>query len=177
MNAQRQRKEKKVAELQTLFSKAKIVVVTQYSGNSVAALTELREQLAASKSKLQITKNTLALRALEGAQVEHLKPLFTGPTAVATSEDESAITQLPKAIVDFGKTHENLKLLGGAMDGALLEESEVRALASLPSRNDLRSKLIGLILQPASKLITILNQPGAKVARVLSAKAAAGDSN
>ncbi len=172
MSVQRERKEERVAKLQELFSSSKIVVVTHYSGNSVAALTELREQLAASKGKLQITKNRLALRALEGTPNATLKDLFQGPTAIATSDDESAVTQIPKIIVDFGKQHENLKLLGGAMDGALLQENEVRELANLPSINDLRSKLIGLITQPASKLITLFNQPGSTIARVLVARVA-----
>jgi large subunit ribosomal protein L10 len=176
MSAQRERKEEKVAKLQTLFSNAKIIVVTHYSGSSMDALTELRQQLGESGGTFHITKNKLALRALEGTPTESIKPFFTGPTAVAISNDEGAVTQISKAIVDFGKKHENLKLLGGAMDGALLEESEVRALASLPSINDLHSKLIGLILQPASKIITILNQPGSKVVRVLTARASAEDS-
>ena len=122
MSAQRERKEKRVAAMQTMFSSARIVVVTHYSGSSVAALTELREQLAANKGKLQITKNRLALRALDGTQAEPIKELLKGPTAVATAQDEGSITQIPKAIVAFSKQHEHFKVLGGAMDGALLDE-------------------------------------------------------
>ncbi len=173
MSAQRQLKEEKVAQLQETFTSARIVVVAHYAGSSVKALSELREALASTQGKLQITKNKLALRAIEGTDVAAMKDLFTGPTAIVTSSDEDAVTALPKVLVDFGKKHENIKLLGGAMDGAKLEESEVRNLASLPSKNDLRAKLIGLITQPASKIITILNQPSSKIARVLNARVAA----
>lgn len=177
MSLQRERKEQKVVELKEIFDSARIVVVTHYSGSTVADLTQLREHLAANNGKLQITKNRLALHAIEGTKADVLKPYFSGPTAIATSDDEGALTLLPKAIVDFGKTHENLKLVGGVMDGALLDQNEVKALAALPSKNDLRAKLIGLITQPASKIITILNQPGSKIVRVLSARVAGGDSN
>lgn len=173
MSAQRQRKEEKIADLQKKLSTAKIVVLTHYSGNSVAALTELRTQLAANGGFFRITKNSLALLALKGTPAEPLRELFKGPTAIAISDDESQISQIPKTIVDFGKTHKNLKVLGGAMDGALLSEEQVRQLANLPSMNGLRSRLIGFINMPASKLITLLNQPGSQLARILTAKVAA----
>lgn len=175
MNAQREIKEKKVADLQKKLSTAKIMVLTHYSGNSVEALTNLRTQLAANGGSFQITKNTLALLAMKGTPAEVLKELFKGPTAIAISDDENQISQIPKTIVDFGKENENLKILGGAMDGALLNEGQVRELANLPSMNSLRSMLIGLITMPASKLITLFNQPGSQLARILVAKAEAQD--
>ena len=173
MNAQRKRKEEAVAKLHDIFAQAKIIVLAHYDGANVAELTNLRAQLAAEGGRFQITKNSLAARAIEGTGAEALTPLFSGPTAIAFSDDSQAVSHIPKIIVDFGKDHPPLRVRGGAMDGALLDEAAVTQLAQLPSMKDLRAKLIGLINSPATKLAILLNQPASALARITAVRAQA----
>ena len=172
MSAQRQRKEEKVEKLRSLFEDAKIIVVAHYDGSSVKDLTDLRDELSKTSGRFQITKNKLALRAAEGTPAAALKDLFTGPTAIAISNDPADAPKVPKVIVEFGKNHEQIRVIGGAMDGALLDEAAVKRLASLPSIDDLRAKLIGLMTMPATQLAHILTQPASQIARLAAARAA-----
>ncbi len=172
MSVQRQRKEKKVERLHALFDQAKIIVVAHYDGSSVKDLTELRGQLAQTGGSFQVTKNKLALRALEGTAAEGLKGLFTGPTAIAISNDPADTPHVPKILVNFGREHEQIRVLGGAMEGVILDEAAVKRLASLPSIDDLRAKLIGLMKMSATQLANILTQPASQIARLAAARAA-----
>ncbi len=172
MSAQRQRKEKKIEQLHALFEEAKIIVVAHYDGSSVQDLTELRAAFGETSGRFQVTKNTLALRAVEDTPAAALKDLFSGPTAIAVSNDPADAPKVPKILVEFGKNHEQIRILGGAMGGELLDEAAVKRLASLPSIDDLRAKLIGLMTMPATQLAHILTQPASQIVRVLAARAA-----
>ena len=117
----------------------------------------------------KVTKNTLALIALEGTRYAPLSELLTGPTALATSADPVAAA---KAAVDFAKTNDRLEIVGGAMGETVLDSAGVKALAALPSLDELRAKLIGLIQAPATKIARTIAEPGAQLARVIGAYAA-----
>jgi large subunit ribosomal protein L10 len=125
----------------------------------------MREAGAAYK----VTKNTLALIALEGTRYAPLSELLTGPTALATSSDPVAAA---KAAVDFAKTNDRLEIVGGAMGETMLDVEGVKALAALPSLDELRAKIVGLIQAPAAKIARTINEPGAQLARVIGAYAA-----
>jgi large subunit ribosomal protein L10 len=115
---------------------------------------------------VKVAKNRLAKKALEGTDVDHLAPLFKGPTILAYSPD--AVTA-PKVAVDFAKANEQFVILGGAMGKTSLDVNGVKALAALPSLDELRAKLIGLLQAPATKIAQIAAAPASQVARVISA--------
>ena len=146
------------------------VVVTHQSGLSVAEVTQLRRQMRSAGARYRVTKNRLARRALEGTPFAALAPLFTGPTAIAFSRDPVAAA---KAAVDYANRNTKLKVVGGGLSGQVLDEAAVKALATLPSLDELRAKLIGLINAPATKLATLLQTPAGQLARVLAAYAEA----
>jgi len=128
----------------------------------------LRDSQRHARGVFRVTKNTLAKRAIKGTAFEHLEPLFTGPTAIGFSSDPVAA---PKAIVDFAKKNDKLKIIGGGLDGSLLTEAQVKALAELPSLDELRAKLLALLNTPATRIAGILQAPGGQIARVLKAHA------
>ncbi len=165
----RARKTEIVDSLRGVFSDAGVVVVTHYQGMSVAKVTELRRGMLDAGARFRVTKNRLAKIALADTPYSTLADMFTGPTAIAYSADPVAA---PKAAVGFAKQNENLIIIGGALEGNLLSAAEVRALAELPSLDELRAKLIGMLTTPASRLVGILQAPGAQLARVLAAHAA-----
>jgi len=167
----RARKSEIVDGLRGVFSDAGVVVVTHYQGMSVAKVTELRRGMNVAGARFQVTKNSLAKIALADTPYTSLADMFTGPTAIAYSADPVAA---PKAAVGFAKQNENLIIIGGALQGNLLSATEVRALAELPSLDELRGKLVGLLTTPASRLVGVLNAPGGQLARVLSAHAEQG---
>ena len=150
------------------------VVVTHQTGLSVAEVTQLRRQMRRAGARYRVTKNRLVRRALEGTQFEGLAPLFTGPTAIAFSQDPVAAA---KAAVDYANRNTKLTIVGGGLSGQALDVAGVRALATLPSLDELRGKIIGLIQAPATKLAGLLQAPGAQLARLLAAHAdkAGGD--
>jgi large subunit ribosomal protein L10 len=117
-------------------------------------------------ARYRVTKNRLVRRALEGTQFSGLAPLFTGPTAIAFSQDPVAAA---KAAVDYANRNTKLTIIGGGLSGQVLDEAGVKALATLPSLDELRGKLIGLLQAPATKLAVLLQTPGAQLARVLQA--------
>jgi len=145
------------------------IVVTHQSGLSVAEATELRRQMRSAGAGFRVTKNRLAKRALDGTPFASLAPLFTGPTAVAFSRDPVAAA---KAAVTFANRNDKLTIVGGGIAGQTLDAAGVRALATLPSIDELRGKIIGLIQAPATKLAGLLQAPGAQIARVVAAHAA-----
>jgi large subunit ribosomal protein L10 len=163
---ERSRKEKIVNDLHDALESANMVVVTHNNGLTVAEATELRRSMRDAGASFKVTKNRLALRALDGTPYEALRELFSGPTAVTTSEDPVAAA---KAAIDYAKKNEKLVVIGGAMGATVLDAAGVKQLASLPSLDALRSTLIGLIQAPATKVAGVLQAPAGQLARVFSA--------
>ena len=164
----RAQKKELVATLNTVFTNAGCVVVAHNLGLTVAQMTDLRVQMSKEGATLKVAKNRLAKLALEGTDAEGIKDMFTGPTAIAYSEDPVAA---PKVVAKFAKDNEKFVVLGGAMGTTVLDEAGVKALAELPSLDELRAKLVGMIQTPATRIAGILQQPGGQVARVLNAYA------
>ena len=158
-----------VASLQQVFKTTNVVVVCHYAGLTVAQMSALRRQMRQAGASVKVTKNRLAKIALEGTDVASISALMKGPTLLAFSGDPVAA---PKVANDFAKTNDKLVILGGAMGKTALDPNGVKALAALPSLDELRAKLVGLIQAPATKIAQVVNAPAAKVARVLNAYAA-----
>jgi large subunit ribosomal protein L10 len=142
------------------------VVVTHQTGLSVDEVTQLRRQMRNAGARYRVTKNRLARRALEGTPFQNLAPLFTGPTAIAFSRDPVAAA---KAAVEYANRNNKLTVIGGGLSGQALDAAAVKALAILPSLDELRSKILGLFNAPATKLATLLQTPAGQLARVLAA--------
>jgi large subunit ribosomal protein L10 len=168
----RTQKARLVDTLHEDFGGAVCLVVTHQTGLSVAEATTLRRQIREAGAQFKVTKNRLAKRALEGTPFAELATLFTGPTAIAFSNDPVAAA---KAAVAFANRNNKLTIVGGGLAGKTLDAAEVRALATLPSLDELRGKIIGLIQAPATKLAGLLQAPAAQLARVLAAHADQGD--
>jgi large subunit ribosomal protein L10 len=164
------RAEKKefVSTLNDVFKSTSVVVVAHYSGLTVAQMQALRKRMREAGAKVQVAKNRLAKIALEGTDVASISDLMKGPTLIAYSDDPAAA---PKVAVAFAKDNEKLVILGGAMGQTALNVDAVRALATLPSLDELRAKLVGLIQAPATKLAQLTTAPAAKLARVFAAYA------
>jgi large subunit ribosomal protein L10 len=165
----RAQKRETVAGLKHVFNETNVVVVTRNLGLTVAQSTDLRNRMRSAGAAYKVTKNTLTLIALEGTTYAPLSELMTGPTALATSSDPVAAA---KAAVDFAKTNDRLEIVGGAMGETLLDAAGVRALAALPSLDELRARIVGLIQAPATKIARTVAEPGAQLARVIGAYAA-----
>jgi large subunit ribosomal protein L10 len=161
-------KRRVVEGLQRDLTGTACVVVTHQSGLSVAEVTLLRRQVRDAGASFRVTKNRLAKRALTGTPFEPLSPLFTGPTAIAFSRDPVAAA---KVVVAYANRNDKLTIIGGGLAGRQMDAAEVRELASLPSLDELRGKLIGLLQAPASRLARVLQAPAGQVARVLAAHA------
>ena len=168
----RAQKSELVAELKQTFSETSVVVITRNLGMTVAQSTALRNRMREAGASYKVSKNSLALIALEGTQYASIGDMLTGPTALATSSDPVAPA---KVVVDFAKTNPKLEIVGGAMGDTLLDENGVRALAELPSLDELRARIIGLVNAPATKIARTLMEPGAQLARVFGAYAAKED--
>lgn len=164
----RAQKTELVATLNSVFQETGVVVVAHYSGLSVAEMTSLRVRMKEAGASLKVAKNRLVKLALRGTMAEGIADLFEGPTVIAYSADPVAA---PKVAVDFAKTNEKLVLLGGAMGSTRLDADGVKALASLPSLDELRAKLIGMINTPATRIAQVLAAPAGQVARVIKAYA------
>ncbi|MBB4212402.1 LSU ribosomal protein L10P [Rhodothalassium salexigens DSM 2132] len=162
----RAQKRELVSDLHDVFSSAGVVVVTHYSGLSVAQMTDLRSRMRDAGASFKVTKNRLTRLALADTPVESVSDLFTGPTAIGVSDDPVAA---PKVLAKFAKENDKLIILGGALGETRLDEAGVKALAELPSLDELRGKLVGLLQTPASRVAQVLQAPGGQVARVLSA--------
>jgi len=165
----RAQKAEQVAALKQTFSETSVVVVTRNLGMTVAQSTALRNRMRDAGARFKVTKNTLTLIALDGTQYAPIGEMLTGPTALATSDDPVAAA---KVAVDFAKTTDRFEIVGGAMGDTVLDVAGVRALAELPSLDELRATIIGLIQAPASKIARTINEPGAMLARVIGAYAA-----
>ena len=167
------RSEKKefVTELEDVYAKSNVVIVTHYHGLTVSEITELRQKLREGGASFKVTKNTLSKIALNDSKLKAISGMFSGPTAVAYSED---IVSAAKGVVQFAKANENLKIIGGIANDQLLEVAEIKKLASLPSLDELRAKLIGALKAPAAKLAGVAQAPASKLVGVLQAYAAKG---
>ena len=165
----RSQKAESVASLNAVFNEVGVVVVTRNLGMSVGQSTGLRAKMRDAGATYKVAKNRLAKLALKDTQYEGLEEHLSGPTALAWSTDPVAAA---KAVVDFAKTNDRLEIVGGSMGGQLLDEAGIKALASLPSLDELRAKLIGLVNAPATKVVQLVNAPASKLARVFGAYAA-----
>jgi len=160
-----------VEDLRGIFTDAGVVVVTHYMGLNVAEMNALRAQMREAGARFRVAKNSLARLAVEGTSFAPIGELLSGPTAFAYSPDPVAA---PKVISAFAKKNEKLKIVGAGYAGNLLDADAVKALAELPSLDELRAKLLALLNTPASRLVGLLQAPGGQLARVLKAKAELG---
>ncbi len=164
----RTQKKEWVGSLHGTLGDVGLVVVTHYSGLTVAEMTALRGKMRAAGASFKVTKNRLTKLALAGTEFENLADLFVGPTAIASSRDPVAAA---KVIVEYAKANDKLKILGGSLGTMRLDIDGVKALATLPSLDELRGRLIGMISTPATRIAGVLQAPAGQLARVLKAKA------
>jgi len=164
----RAEKTQAVTELKEVFAKTSVVVVAHYSGLTVAQMQKLRKQARAEGATVQVAKNRLVKIALDGASAASIGPLLKGPTLIAYSDDPVAA---PKVAAAFAKDHDKFVILGGALGATSLSPDGVKSLATLPSLDELRAKLVGLLQAPATKIAQLQTAPAAKLARVFGAYA------
>jgi large subunit ribosomal protein L10 len=165
-------KKEAVTELNKVFKASNVVIVAHYAGLTVADMQKLRMQMKQAGASVKVAKNRLAKIALDGTDAAVVAPLLKGPTVIAYSGDPIAA---PKVATDFAKTNEKFVILGGAMGKTALNPDGVKALASLPSLDELRAKIVGLVQAPATKIAQVVGAPAAKVARVIQAYASKGE--
>ncbi|MFO6431486.1 50S ribosomal protein L10 [Erythrobacter sp. W302b] len=164
----RSQKADAVAQLNAVFNEVGVVVVTRNLGMTVAQSTDLRGKMRDAGATYKVAKNRLAKLALEDTDYTGLGDMLTGPVGLAWSNDPVAAA---KAAVEFAKSNDKLEIVGGSMGSVVLDEAGIKALASMPSLDELRAKLIGLVNAPATKIAQVVTAPAAKVARVFAAYA------
>lgn len=164
----RSQKADAVAQLNAVFNEVGVVVVTRNLGMTVAQSTDLRNKMRDAGASYKVAKNRLAKLALKDTDYVGLDDMLTGPVGLAWSSDPVAAA---KAAVDFAKSNDKLEIVGGSMGSVVLDEAGIKALASMPSLDELRAKLIGLVNAPATKIAQVVTAPAAKVARVFAAYA------
>lgn len=164
----RSQKAESVAQLNAVFNEVGVVVITRNLGMSVAQSTDLRSKVRDAGATYKVAKNRLAKLAIKDTAYEAIGDLLTGPTAIAASVDPVAAA---KAVVDFAKTNDKIEIVGGAMGSQVLDANGIKALASMPSLDELRAKLVGLVQAPATKIAQLSTAPAAKLARVFGAYA------
>lgn len=165
---ERSQKETLVATLHHAIAETNCFVVTHQTGLTVAEVTELRRQMRAAGASFKVTKNRLARLALVGTKFEQLSPMFTGPTAIAYSQDPVAAA---KVAVEFANKNDKLRIVGGSLGERQLDAEGVKSLATMPSLDQLRAKFIGLLQTPGTRIASVLQAPGSQLARVLDAYA------
>lgn len=165
---ERAEKSELVTQLNQAFKGAGTVVVAQYAGLTVAEMTSFRGRMRAAGGSVKVAKNRLAKRALEGTDVAHIADLFKGPTVIAYSTDPVAAA---KVSIDFAKGNDKLVILGGAFGKTNLKPDGIKALAEMPSLDELRAKLVGMIKTPATRIAQVVGAPAAQIARVVGAHA------
>lgn len=165
---ERAAKKELVTTLNKVFKNTGVVVVTHNLGLTVTQMNTWRGQMAQAGASVKVAKNRLVKLALDGTDVAAITDLFTGPTVLAYSDDPVAA---PKITAEFAKKNEKLVILGGALGSMILDAKGVKALADLPSLDELRAKLVGMIQTPATRIAGILQAPGSQLARVLNAYA------
>jgi large subunit ribosomal protein L10 len=169
----RAQKEQEVAELREKFARATSVFVADYRGLDVQAVHDLRKRLRGEgpgRYEYRVTKNTLLRRAVEGSSLASLEPAFDGPTAIAIAYGDPV--RLAKVLVDWSRSHEVFKLRAGWLEGKPLAREEIATLATLPSLEELRGRLAGLLQAPAAKLARLVAAPAGQLARLLEARRA-----
>lgn len=166
----RAQKTELVGTLQQQFGESSLIVVTHYTGMTVAEMTDLRRRMNGAGASFRVTKNRLTRLALAGTKFEGLSSLFIGPTAIAFSTDPVAAA---KVAVEYSKSNSKLVILGGALGTDMLDVEGINALATLPSLDELRGRLLGMIQTPASRIAAVLQAPAGQVARALAAHAEA----
>lgn len=162
----RTQKQELIETLNAKIGASSIVLVAHYKGLTVAEITDLRVKVKKSGAGFKVTKNKLTQRALKGTKFEQISAMFVGPTAIAYSSDPVAVA---KIIADFAKLNDKFIMLGGAFGDSMLDAKAVVELSKLPSLDELRAKIVGLIQAPAQRIASILQAPGGQVARVIGA--------
>lgn len=168
----RTQKQEFVASLATVFAATSMVVVSRPSGLTVAEATDLRRRMRAAGATYRVAKNRLAALAVDGTRFAGIKPLLKGPTALAWSADPVAVA---KTVIDFARTNDRFVVLGGSLGTQTLDAAGVKALSELPSLEELRARLLGMLQTPATRIAGLLQAPGGQLARVLAAYAKADD--
>ncbi len=163
----KQSKKNYVEEMKKNFTSNESVMIAQYQGLNVTELDQLRKELRDKGILFKITKNRITKIAIKETPVKDLEKYFTGPTAAAISSDPITTA---KILTKFAKSHDKLKIVAGFMDGKVLDKNEVAIIATLPSLEEARAKIVGILATPAQKLVTILLAPGAKIANLARAK-------
>lgn len=164
----RTEKAETIESLKADFAAHSLVVVAHYTGLTVAEMTDLRRRMRAAEASFRVTKNRLARIAIRDTSFAKLDDLFRGPTGIALSRDPVAAAKVATA---YAKENEKFVILGGGLGGQLLDPDGIKALATLPSIETLRGKLLGLIVAPATRIAGILQAPGGQLARVIAAHA------
>ncbi len=164
------RSEKKsfVTELEGIYESSNSVIVTHYHGLTVAEVTKLRRNLRENGASFKVVKNTLSKIAASNAGLAGDSEIFSGPTAIAYSEDPVAAA---KSVVEFAKTNDNLKIIGGVVNNTVLDVSAIQQLAKLPSLDVLRGKIVGILQTPAANLARVVQAPAGALARIMQAYA------
>ncbi|MCO6385895.1 50S ribosomal protein L10 [Aliihoeflea sp. 40Bstr573] len=165
---ERAEKREFVTSLNGVFSNTGSVVVAHYAGLTVAQMNDLRSKMREAGGTVKVAKNRLAKIALQGTQSENIQDLFKGQTLIAYSDDPVVA---PKVASDFAKTNDKLVIIGGAMGETALDADRVKALASLPSLDELRAKIVGMVQTPATRIAQVVNAPAGQLARVFGAYA------
>ncbi len=160
------RKQGFVAELEKIYEISSSVIVTHYHGLTVRDITKLRKKLRENGANFKVVKNTLSKLASKTNDKDNISSLFTGPSAIAYSEDPVIAA---KIVVEFANTNDKLKIIGGIVNQQVLDINGVKLIAKLPSLNELRSKIVGVLQAPASKMVGVLQAPSVQLARVISA--------
>lgn len=168
----RSQKERVVTSLNQIFAASTLVVVTRHQGLTVAEATELRRQMGEAGATYRVTKNRFARIALEGTACVGIADMFSGPTSIAFSGDPVAAA---KASVAYAQKNDKLVVVGGALGETILDADGVKALARLPSLDELRGKIVGLVQAPATRMARVLAAPAGALARVLNAYASKGE--
>ena len=163
----RKQKQELVESLHKTFLNSQSIIVTHINGLTVSQTTNLRSNMRDANCKFKVTKNTIVKLALKNTKFEYLDSLFTGPTAIGSSED---IIAPAKILVNFTKESEKIKIIGGGIDEKSLSIEEITNVASLPSLEEVRSKLIGLLMASSTKLVRTIKEPPSRLARILATK-------
>ena len=165
---ERAEKKELVASLHEVFTKTSVVVVAHNKGLTVNQVNDLRGRMAKAGATIRVAKNRLAMLALDGTDAKGITGLFKGPTMIAYADDPVAA---PKVASEFAKAHEKFVVLGGALGRTVLDANAVKALAELPSLDQLRAKIVGIIQTPGTRIAGVLAAPGGQIARVINAYA------
>ena len=156
-----------IESLQSSLNDSTTVVIVHQVGMTVAESSDLRRKMRDAGAGFKVTKNRIAKLALKDTRYEDLESMFTGPTAVGTSQDPVAAA---KTLVDYAKSNKKVTVIGGSMDGKTLDQAGVEGLAKMPSLDELRGKLVGLVQAPAAKIARVVQAPAGKMARVIKAR-------